>query len=191
VVVTDSDGTSTDGPTYTYVAPPPPTVSSISPAEGSTHGGTAITIKGTGFLGGATVTIHNKATAVTVRSSTEITAKTASAPAGTDEVIVTDSDGTSSKGPTYTYVAPPPPTVTSISPAEGTIHGGTGITIKGTGFLSGATVTIHNKATSVTVHSATEITAKTASAPAGTDAVVVTDSNGTSSGGPTYTYSTS
>ena len=36
----------------------------------------------------------------------------------------------------------PAPTVTSISPNSGTINGGTGVTITGTGFLAGATVSL-------------------------------------------------
>src|SRR6202022_4229025 len=36
----------------------------------------------------------------------------------------------------------PAPTVTSISPNTGTTAGGNGVTITGTGFLSGATVTL-------------------------------------------------
>src|SRR5439155_25384116 len=50
----------------------------------------------------------------------------------------------------------PPPTVSSISPNSGTYNGGTGVTITGTGFLSGAMVTFGGTpATSVTVVSST------------------------------------
>ncbi len=194
VVVKDANGTSTGGPTYTYKTPPPPppTVTSITPIEGSTAGGTAVVIKGTGFVSPATVTIGNAATSVTVKSATEITATTAATAAGGDEVVVKDANGTSTGGPTYTYKTPPPPppTVTSITPIEGSTAGGTAVVIKGTGFVSPATVTIGNAATSVTVKSATEITATTAATAAGGDEVVVKDANGTSTGGPTYTYKT-
>ena len=91
-----------------------------------------MTIKGSGFVSGATVTIGNAATAVNVVSATEITAVTAAAAAGSDEVVVTDANGTSTGGPSYTYVAPPPPKVTSITPTSGTSAGGTKVTIKGT-----------------------------------------------------------
>ena len=169
-------------------APPPPTVTSISPSAGTTAGGTSVTIKGTGFLSGATVEIGNPATSVNVVSETEITATTAATAAGSDEVVVTDAGGisTGTPSPSYTYVIPP--TVTSISPSAGTTAGGTSVTIKGTGFLSGATVEIGNPATSVNVVSETEITATTAATAAGSDEVVVTDTKGTSTGGPSYTY---
>ncbi len=86
-------------------------VTSITPTSGSTLGETAVTIKGSGFLAGATVTIGNSATSVDVVSETEITAKTASTAAGSDEVVVTDANGTSTRGPSYTYYIAPPPTV--------------------------------------------------------------------------------
>ncbi len=188
VVVTDEHGTSSGGPKYTYVAPPVPAVSSVSPAEGSTHGGAAVTIKGSGFVFGATVKIGTKASSVKVRSESEITAVTPSASAGSDEVIVTDENGVSSGGPKYTFVTPPVPAVSSVSPAEGSTRGGTVITIKGSGFVSGATVKIGGKASSVKVRSESEITAVTSSQSPGSAEVIVTDENGVSSAGPRYKY---
>ena len=188
VVVTDANGTSTGGPSYTYVAPPPPTVTSVTPTSGPAAGGTKVTIKGTGFLAGATVTIGNAATSVVVASATKITAVTSATAAGSDPVVVSDANGTSTGGPSYTYVVPPPPTVTSISPTSGPAAGGTKVTINGTGFAAGATVTIGNAATSVVVASATKLTAVTSATAAGSHAVVVSDANGTSTGGPSYTY---
>ncbi len=188
VVVKDTSGTSTAGPSFTYVAPPPPTVTSVAPSTGPTAGSTPVTIKGTGFVAGATVTIGSEATEVNVVSETEITAKTAAHGAGSAEVLVKDANGTSTAGPSFTYVAPPPPTVTSIEPASGSTAGGTPVTIKGTGFVAGATVTIGSEATEVHVMSETELTAVTAANAAGTAEVVVTDTNGTSTGGPSFTY---
>ncbi len=190
VVVSDTNGTSTGGPSYTYTGPPRPTVASISPASGTSVGGTAVKIKGSGFIAGSTVTIGNAATSVVVASSTLINARTSATAAGSYPVVVSNANGTSTGGPSYTYVAPPPPTVTSITPASGTTAGGTLVTIKGTGFVAGATVTIGNVATAVSVNSTAKLSAKTAATAAGTYAVVVSDANGTSSGGPSYTYTT-
>jgi len=69
------------------------------------------------------------------------------------------------------------PTVESIAPAGGRLSGGTSVTITGTNFESGATVTIGgNAATDVVVVSATQITCVTpASATTGTKNVVVTN----------------
>ena len=158
VVVTSGEISSTGGPSFTYLAAPK--VSSVSPAEGSTAGGTAIVLKGTDFVAGAKVSLAGgEATSVVVVSATEITAKTPAGAAGKDEVVVVDADGTSSAGAGFTYITPP--TVSAVSPKEGTTAGGTTVKITGTGFLKGAKVKIGGEATGVTVVSGTEITAKT------------------------------
>ena len=85
---------------------PAPTVTSITPNTGTANGGTAVTITGTGFLAGATVSLGGTlATGVTVGSSTSITATTAAHGAGTVNVVVTNTDaqsGTLNNGYTYT-----------------------------------------------------------------------------------------
>ncbi len=178
---------STGGASFTYIAPP--VVTSVSPAEGSTAGGTSVKIKGTGFLKGSTVKIGGAATSVVVVSETEITAKTAAESAGKAEVVVTSEVGSSTAGPSFTYATPP--TVTKVEPAEGTTLGGASVTIKGTGFVKTPTVTIGKAATSVVWVSETELTAKTAAGTAGKVEVVVTNPNGVAStGGSEYTYVT-
>ena len=104
---------------------PAPTVSGISPNTGTTAGGTAVTITGTGFLAGATVSIGGTAaTGVNVASSTSITATTPAHAAGAVSVVVTNTDnqtGTFSNGYTYT-TSNPAPTVSGISPSTGTVQ---------------------------------------------------------------------
>ena len=191
VVVTNTDsqsGTLTNG--YTY-GNPAPTVSSIAPSSGPASGGTPVTITGTGFLAGATVSLGGTAaTGVTVVSSTSITATTAAHAAGAVSVVVTNTDsqsGTLTNG--YTY-GNPAPTVSSIAPSSGPASGGTPVTITGTGFLAGATVSLGGTAaTGVTVVSSTSITATTAAHAAGAVSVVVTNTDsqsGTLTNGYTY-----
>jgi phospholipase C len=70
-----------------------PGISSISPATGSTQGGTAVTIIGTNFQTGATVTIGGvKLTNATVRSTT-IQGTTPAHVAGGADIVVTNPDG--------------------------------------------------------------------------------------------------
>ena len=70
---------------FTYIGPP--TVSSVSPNNGPTAGGTAVTITGTNFAAGATVKFGGTAaTNVVVVSRTSITATT---PAGMRRGAVT------------------------------------------------------------------------------------------------------
>jgi hypothetical protein len=174
---------------------PAPTVTSISPNSGTINGGTAVTITGTGFLAGATVSLGGTAaTGVTVVNSTSITATTPAHAAGTVNVVVTNSDtqsGTLTQGFTYTTVSNPPPTLTGVSPASGTAAGGTSVTITGTGFLAGQTVSLGGTpATGVTVVSSTTITATTPAHAAGAVDVVVSNAEqhaGTLPNGYTYT----
>ena len=81
-------------------------------------------------------------------------------------------------------MAEPPPTVTSINPESGPTAGGTPVTITGSGFVSPATVTIGSAASGVEVISETEIKATTAVTTVGPVEVMVSDENGTSTGGP-------
>ncbi len=174
------------------------------------NGGTHITITGTDFVTGATVEIGQgsgagptaiPASNVVVVSPTEITATTGGpAKAGTWNLFVIDSGGTSpaNTGDDFTYISNP--TVSSVSPASGTVNGGTHITITGTDFVTGATVEIGQgsgagptaiPASSVVVVSSTEITATTGGpAKAGTFNLFVIDSGGTSpaNAGDDFTY---
>jgi hypothetical protein len=176
---------------------PAPTVTSITPNAGTANGGTGVAITGTGFLAGATVTLGGTAaTGVTVVSGTSITATTAAHAAGAVNVVVTNTDSQSGSLPNgYSYqAANPAPTVTSITPNTGTTAGGTAVTIKGTGFLAGATVNLGGTAaTSVTVGNSTTMTATTPAHAAGAVNVVVTNTDSQSgplSNGYTYTTST-
>ncbi|HEX7830537.1 MAG TPA: IPT/TIG domain-containing protein, partial [Thermoanaerobaculia bacterium] len=85
---------------------PAPTVSNATPNSGSASGGTSVTITGTGFLAGATVTFGgSSASSVSVNGTTSITCTTPAHSAGAVTVIVTNTDAQSgqlSSGFTYT-----------------------------------------------------------------------------------------
>src|SRR4029453_10929188 len=109
-----------------------------SPASGPVAGGTAITLTGTNFVSGATVTVGGvSATSVTVVSSTSITAVTPAGPAGARDVRVPPSAGAATRTGASTYNAPPAPSLSSVSPTTGPFTGGTVITINGANFVSG------------------------------------------------------
>ena len=81
-----------------------PSISSVSPSSGSSNGGTAVTITGTNFVSGATVTFGGTAaTNVTVVSSTSITATTPAHAAGAVNVVVSDSSGSGTLTNGFTY----------------------------------------------------------------------------------------
>ena len=184
VTVSGQSGSLASGFTYVVI----PTVTSVSPNTGSTAGGTAVTITGTNFATGATVTFGGTAaTNVVVVSGTSITATTPAGTAGPVTVTVTVSGQSGSLASGFTYVATP--TVTGVSPNTGTTAGGTSVTITGTNFVAGATVTVGGAAaTNVVVVSGTSITAKTPAGTAGPVTVTVTVSGQSGSLASGFTY---
>ncbi len=191
-VTTLNGGTSATGTAdhYTYVAPP--TVTGVSPAAGPASGGTSVTITGTNLTGATAVKFGaSAATNVTVNSATQITATAPAGSAGTVDVTVTTTGGTSatSSADQYTYVGAP--TVTGVSPSAGPASGGTSVTITGTRFTNATAVSFGGTAaTSFTVNGATGISAVAPPHGAGTVDVRVTTLGGTSatSAADQYTF---
>jgi hypothetical protein len=196
ITVTTPGGTSATGASdqFTYVTPAP-TVTAISPASGTTLGGTSVTVTGTNLTGATAVKFGaTNATSFTVNSASSITASAPAGSAGAVDITVTTPGGTSATGASdqFTYVTPAP-TVTAISPASGTTLGGTSVTITGTN-LTGATAVKFgaSNATSFTVNSASSITASTPAGSAGAVDITVTTPGGTSATGASdqFTYVT-
>jgi hypothetical protein len=100
----------------------PPTLTSITPDEGTEDGGTAVTLEGTDFVTGATVTIGGaSATSVTFVDSTEITAVTPAGTVGARNVTVTNpSTQFSTLVNGYTYLSDDP-VVTISEPAGSSV----------------------------------------------------------------------
>jgi hypothetical protein len=157
----------------TYTGPNilPPTLTSVTPSSGSTAGGTVVTLTGTGFVSGATITFGTlPATTVTFVNKDKITARAPARASGTVTVVVKTVNGTSNGRP-YTYRVTTP-TLTKVTPAAGPVGGGNIVTLTGSGFFPGATVAFGTKpGTTVHVVNGAEITAK---APAHTGAGSVT-----------------
>jgi hypothetical protein len=192
VTVTTAGGTSATGGAdqFTYVAAP--TVTNVSPNSGPTGGGTSVTITGTGFTGASAVNFGGTAaTTFHVDNDGQITATSPAESAGTVDVTVTTTGGTSatSAPDQFTYVAAP--TVTSVSPNSGPLGGGTSVTITGTGFTGASAVHFGgSSATTFTVNSDTSITTSSPAEGAGTVDVTVITIGGTSatSGADQFTY---
>src|SRR6202041_1317015 len=97
---------------------------------------------------------------VVVVNSTTITATTPGGSAGAVTVTVTVNGQSATLTNGFTYVVAP--TVSSVSPNSGRTLGGTAVTITGTNFGAGATVTFGSAAaTNMVVVSGTRITATT------------------------------
>jgi len=127
----------TDSATVTVtVGFPAPTIISLTPTSGSTNGGTTVTISGSGFQQGATVTFGGTAATVTSVSATTIVVTTPAHAPSTVDVTVTNPDSQAATLPSaYTYTVPAP-IITSITPAGGPEPGGTAVTITGQNLTS-------------------------------------------------------
>ncbi len=175
------------GDPLTVDAPEP---TSVDGDSGAAAGGESVTIRGTGFELGCEVTFGaTAATNVVAVQATRITCTVPAHAAGVVDITVTNPDdqaGTLENA--YTFVAAPAPT--SVSPATGSIDGGESVTITGTGFQDGATVTFGGAAaTSVVVVGPTSITCTTPAGAEGLVDVVVTNPDaqaGTLNDGFTY-----
>ncbi|MBX5480258.1 MAG: IPT/TIG domain-containing protein [Myxococcaceae bacterium] len=173
------DQTSTLANAFTFVAAP--AVSTLSPHIGASAGGTQVTITGTGFVDGLTVSFDGvEATSVTVLNSQTLTAVTPAHPEGWVSVTVSNPDGqTSTLAQGFDFIAAP--AMSGITPVEGSASGGTDVTISGDNFAPGATVTFGGApATAVVFQSSTTLVATTPSHAAGTVDVVVTNPDGQS-----------
>ena len=164
------------------------TISSVSPATGSTLGGTLVTITGTDLDGSTSVTIGGvAATSLNVISSTSIAAVTPAGAAGLADVVVVTVVGNAIGSGAFTFVAPP--TISSVSPATGSTLGGTAITITGTSLTGATSVTVGGvAATSVVVVSSTSVTAVTPAGTLGAVSVAVTTPYGAASTADAFTF---
>jgi hypothetical protein len=180
VTVTTGEGTSAQTVTYTYVAAP--VLSSVTPTQGPTSGGTTVILTGAGFTGATAVRFDGTAaTAFVVNSPTQITATTPAHAAGAAAVTVTTPGGTSNPDnpPAYFFYAAAP-TISGITPDSGSVAGGTTVVLTGTGFTGATAVRFDGIAATFTVNSPTQITATTPAHAAGAAAVTVTTPGGTS-----------
>jgi hypothetical protein len=175
VVVTNPNGMSGKSVGgYTYR--PAPTISAIAPAIGKVAGGTAVALTGTGFVSGLQVVMGGTGcSSLIVVSATQATCVTSAHALGTIDVVVTNIDSQSAtlaNGFTYKI----PPTVTSVAPIGGNITGGTAVTVTGSAFVSGATVTFGGAACAGVVFvNATTLTCTTPAHAAGAVDVTVTN----------------
>ena len=136
-----------------------PAITTITPSTGFNTGPLPVTITGTAFRNGATVTLVNNTTtilgSITNRTTTRILATfplTGTTP-GTYNLTVLNSDGLSgTKQNAFTVLSPgSDPTITGFTSILGVNTAALPITITGTNFRAGSVVTITNNMTSRTV----------------------------------------
>jgi hypothetical protein len=152
-------------------------VASILPTAGPAGGGTTVTITGTGLTGTSSVLFGGSpGSALTVASDTMLTVASPAHAVGPVAVTVVSSSGSSTTTPNgFVYTAAPAITIASITPSSGLRTGGATVTLLGTGFTSGMTVTFGGvPGASVQVLSATQATVvpPVGAAPGAVDVVV-------------------
>lgn len=185
VSVTTLGGTASSG---TFVYLPGPNVSSVLPAGGPIAGGTQVTITGTNLDGVTSVTFGGIAASIVSNSSTQLVVTTGPRAAGLVNVVITNSGGTNTRTNAFRYANAP--TIQNFTPKAGPLGGGQSVVISGQNLLGASSVTIGGQtAASFTVDSATQITAVTSAASAGSGNVAVVAFGGTATSNGTYTYS--
>jgi len=157
----------------------------ISPNQGSTGGGTTVTITGTNLSSTSAVKFGSKpATTFTQVSPTQVTAVSPSG-TGTVGVTVTTPGGTSNPV-SFFYVGAP--FKGSLGTTSGPLAGGNTITINGTGLSTATSVSFGATTATPTVVSDSQLSVVVpAGAAAGSVGVSVTTAGGTNNG-LTYTY---
>ena len=148
-----------------------PGISSLSPASGTNEGGTFVTVTGSGFTNAAGASIISGVTVGGVAASkidnvtaTSFSMFTPAGPVGAAPVVVTTSVSSSTDVVSFTYEDPSTvtfPAITAITPASGSVAGGTSVTVTGTGFIAGAKVVIDGVELVTTVTNPTTLTATT------------------------------
>lgn len=148
-------------------APPTFSIARVTPEIGPIAGMTRVTVIGSGFESGATVTFGGQpATGVQVVGGATISCTTPSGVIGPVEVVVTQS-GRQAKLPLGFWYFDPSlrgntPSIAAVTPALGPQTGGTMVLITGGGYQTGARVYFGTtEATSVTVVNASSLTAVT------------------------------
>jgi|GEM_PF-2005444 len=106
VVVSDGSASNTLTNGFSYL-PPAPMLASISPASGTTAGGTLVTLTGVDLSGVISVSFGGSfGTSLSVTSATSLTVRTPSRVAGVVTVVVSDGSRFSSLVDAFTFVEP-------------------------------------------------------------------------------------
>jgi len=158
-----------------------PTISSFSPQSGPD--GSAVTIRGNGFMGTTDVMFKTTSATFDVVSNTRINATVPSG-AQTGKISVTTPDGTASSTDDFVVTATADPSIDSFSPNSGPV--GTSVKIDGTNFDGATAVKFHGTSATFTVDSSLRITADVPSG-ATTGPISVTTPDGTDTSTTNFT----
>ena len=176
VVTAEGSSAKTVSDQFTYAATP--TLTGISPATGSSNGGTIVTITGTNLTNLTAVEFGSTVAAILSDTANQIVAMNP-AESGTVDVTAVTLGGTTATSPNdqFTYLAMP--VVTGVGPKTGPATGGTSVIIMGMNLANATAVKFGNTPAAITSDSANQIIA-TSPAGSGTLYVTVVTMGGTS-----------
>jgi hypothetical protein len=188
VQVTTPAGTSglTAADDYTYGDLP--VISSVSPAGGVVSGGQTVTVTGSGFTTGMTATIGGHAVTPSGVSATSFTFVNPAEVAGLVQVQVTTLIGASALTAADDYTYESLPVISAVTPSAGPVTGGQVVTVTGSGFVAGMTVTIGGTPVTISGVRSSSFTFVTPLESAGYDQVQVTNLAGASTLTPAAGY---
>ena len=137
------------------------TITNINPGSGIATGGNTVTITGTDLANVNNVDFGGYIATIQSQNSTQVVVTVPDAQTwGAVDVQVDDNNDSKIQTNGYTYLTP---TITSVSPTEGPMSGGTSVTITGNNFTNDLSAVYFggNNATSFTWINSTEISAIT------------------------------
>ncbi len=155
--------TQTSGVAVIDLPTAPLSIGSLTPSQGDAAGGTTVTLRGSGFLSGSSVTIDGKQAAVQFVDPTKLILTTPSVAPAKDIVAVTNPDGT-----TYSldaafdataYAIPNPPVLTSVSPSFINATSPISTQINGSGFTPSSVASMNGIPGATTYYNANQIVA--------------------------------
>ncbi|XP_052063080.1 fibrocystin-L-like [Mytilus californianus] len=165
-------------------------ISSITPSEGSIHGGTLIDIAGNGFTNDTAVTIDGATCQISLVTLSSVKCMTPPHAAQTGVTVNVLANGVNYPAQTFDYTTAATPQVNSITFTMP--HAGETVYINGAGFSSDQTkndITINSVDCPVTFSSPTEVRCTAPALPDGTHNLVVhVEGKGLSNDDKTVTY---
>jgi len=159
---------------------PAPTVTNAVPAIGAP--GTSVTITGTNFLPGATVTFGGIPASITTATATQIVAVVPAGVGCPGTIMVTNPDLQSAS---RNFNAQP--NITGTLFGSGSVNGNATFYLLGNGFVAGTTVTIGGASAQILTTTATQVICRTPPGSVGVAPVVLTTPQGCTAN-TTYTY---
>lgn len=178
VAVLNPDGNTAGAAQSFMYRGPAPVVATMSPKSGPSAGGTEVALDGAHFDANPTVAVDGVAASVVSVTPTRVVVRMPPHPPARVQLAVTNADGQSAWGPvafTYTSVAP---TIAAITPDRGAVEKGNVVTVTGTGFASGATVSFDGRSAAILAVTSTSITVVAPAHASGVVGVIVRNVDG-------------